>query len=184
LFDGARIDGMDSQAITRAGAAHVPEGRRVFADQTVDANLALGGWGLGRGRAGQRRRRERADLVYGLFRRLADRRRQRAGSLSGGEQQMLSLGRALMTDPKLLMIDELSLGLAPIFVDELVGKLGELHRDAGVDLLLVEQFVHRALQLADRVYVLEKGRISFFGSAEEVAASGVLESAYQLAMKP
>jgi branched-chain amino acid transport system ATP-binding protein len=82
------------------------------------------------------------------------------------------------------MIDELSLGLAPIFVDELVGKLGELHRDAGVDLLLVEQFVHRALQLADRVYVLEKGRISFFGSAEEVAASGVLESAYQLAMKP
>jgi branched-chain amino acid transport system ATP-binding protein len=151
----------------------VPEGRRVFPQLSVADNLQLGGWV-------RRRSAVRSDyeaLVYSTFPRLAERRAQAAGSLSGGEQQMLAIGRALMSGPTLLAIDELSLGLAPLFVDELLERLLELNRQ-GVSLLLVEQFVHRALAVSNRVYVLSRGRVAYQGTAEEAGRSDALETAY------
>jgi branched-chain amino acid transport system ATP-binding protein len=115
--------------------------------------------------------------VFDTFPRLADRRTQRAGSLSGGEQQMLAIGRALMSAPRLLLIDELSLGLSPIVVDALLERLGSLNQ-TGLSLVLIEQFVHRALAVADRVYLLAKGRVQFSGTPQEVADAGAVEIAY------
>ncbi|HYH51486.1 MAG TPA: ABC transporter ATP-binding protein [Acidimicrobiia bacterium] len=171
-FAGRRMEGASPARIVKAGLAHVPEGRRVFPGLTVDDNLELGGWHV----IGTAATAAQRDLVFGVFPRLAERRSQLAGSLSGGEQQMLAIGRALMSRPRLLMIDELSLGLAPVLVDELMERLPEL-RDRGLSLLLVEQFVHRALELADRVYVLQKGQIAYSGRASEVSAS-VVGAAY------
>ena len=166
-FAGRRMEGASPARMVKAGLAHVPEGRRIFPELSVDDNLDLGAWHVAGPDALPAR-----DLVFELFPRLAQRRTQRGGSLSGGEQQMLAIGRALMSRPRLLMIDELSLGLAPVLVDELMERLPHL-RDAGLTLLLVEQFVHRALALADRVYVLRKGQIAYEGPAAEASATAV-----------
>jgi branched-chain amino acid transport system ATP-binding protein len=167
----------DSPARTVAlGMSHVPEGRRVFPDLTVRENLLLGGWDVSRRPA---RVREREDFVFDLFPRLAERRDQKGGLLSGGEQQMLAIGRALMSKPRLLLIDELSLGLAPLVIDELVTRLVQLNHE-GLSLLLIEQFVHRALAIADRVYVLSKGRLVFEGTPADATRAGAVEEAYLL----
>jgi branched-chain amino acid transport system ATP-binding protein len=175
-FAGTRIDGLGPERSVALGMAHVPEGRRVFPGLSVTDNLMLGGWGLVR-RAAELR--EQRGLVFDLFPRLADRRGQQAGSLSGGEQQMLAIARALMARPRLLIIDELSLGLGPLVVDDLIERLVGLNRD-GLSLLLIEQFVHRALAIADRVYVLSKGRVAFEGTPAEAGRTGAVEEAYLL----
>jgi branched-chain amino acid transport system ATP-binding protein len=173
-FTGRRIEGASPHAVVALGMAHVPEGRRVFPGLSVLDNLRLGGWGLARRPSALAARQ---DVVFGLFPRLAERREQLAGSLSGGEQQMMAIGRALMTDPKLLLIDELSLGLSPIMVDELLAGLLALNGQ-GLSVLLIEQFVHRALSVANRVYLLNKGRVTFEGSPHEAVGSKAIEGAY------
>jgi branched-chain amino acid transport system ATP-binding protein len=173
-LDGRRLDGTGPAHAVSLGMAHVPEGRRVFPDLTVTDNLLVGGWA--QSRQGQQLK-ERQEFIFDLFPRLGERLGQRAGSLSGGEQQMLAIGRALMSRPRLLLIDELSLGLAPLVVDELVERLVALNRE-GMSLLLIEQFVHRALGIADRVYILRKGRVAFEGTPAEAARVGAVEEAY------
>lgn len=173
-FDGQRVEHRPPEHIVNRGFAHAPEGRRVFADSTVDENLTLGAWPSSADRATLA---EQRGLIYELFPRLLERRKQAAGSMSGGEQQMLAIGRALMSCPRLLAIDEMSLGLAPLLVDELVEAL-KLMNERGLAILLVEQFIHRALALADRVYVLEKGHVVYTGTAEEAAHSSAVEEAY------
>jgi branched-chain amino acid transport system ATP-binding protein len=172
-FAGERLDGVGPDGVVARGVAHVPEGRRVFPGLSVADNLMLGGWQ----RRGRSAEGVQLQLVYDTFTRLADRRTQLAGSLSGGEQQMLAIGRALMSAPKLLLIDELSLGLSPIVVDALLDRLAALNRD-GLSLVLIEQFVHRALAVADRCYLLAKGRVQFAGTPQEVADAGAVEIAY------
>ncbi|HTU00584.1 MAG TPA: ABC transporter ATP-binding protein, partial [Candidatus Sulfotelmatobacter sp.] len=153
-LDGARLDQLPAYEIAALGIAHVPEGRRVLPDMTVEENLELGAY-LPRPKA---RRQETLAWIYQIFPRLAERRRQRAGTLSGGEQQMLAVGRGLMLRPRILMLDEPSLGLAPIMVDATFEKIAEVRRE-GIALLLIEQNVQRALTLVDRGYVLEQGRV-------------------------
>jgi branched-chain amino acid transport system ATP-binding protein len=165
------LTGASIEAIARAGVAHVPEGRRLFPGLTVRDNLRLGGW---------RSRNEDLTAVLELFPRLGERLGQIAGSLSGGEQQMCAIGRALMGRPKFLLIDELSLGLAPVVVKRLVPTLAEV-ASSGVGVLLIEQFAHVALGLANTAYVLEAGRIRYHGSAAELRDNpGLLQSAYLL----
>ena len=177
-FAGRRVD---SPARTVAqGMAHVPEGRRVFPDLTVEENLMLGAWSVSGSASALR---ERQGPVLDLFPRLGERRHQKAGLLSGGEQQMLAIGRALMSHPRLLLIDELSLGLAPLVVDELLERLVKLNRD-GLSLVLIEQFVHRALEVADRVYVLSKGSLAFEGTPDDATRTGAVEEAYLLGGVP
>ena len=171
---GHRVD--DPARAVALGIAHVPEGRRVFPGLSVEDNLLVGGWAVS-GRAS--RLRARRDEVFELFPRLEERRNQKAGQLSGGEQQMLAVGRALMSEPSLLLIDELSLGLAPMVVDSLIERLVELNK-AGMSLLLIEQFVHRALGIADRVYMLSKGRVVFEGTPADATKAGAVEEAYLL----
>jgi branched-chain amino acid transport system ATP-binding protein len=172
-FAGERVDALGPDGVVARGMAHVPEGRRVFPGLSVVDNLMLGAW-HGRGREREAAQRQ---LVFDTFPRLAERRSQPAGSLSGGEQQMLAIGRALMSAPKLLLIDELSLGLSPIVVDNLLDRLRALNAD-GLSLVLIEQFVHRALAVADRVYLLAKGRVQFSGTPQDVADAGAVEIAY------
>jgi branched-chain amino acid transport system ATP-binding protein len=173
IFAGERIDGLGPDRVVARGVAHVPEGRRVFPGLSVTDNLMLGAWHRsGPGVEGTQRQ-----LVFDTFPLLADRRAQLAGSLSGGEQQMLAIGRALMSAPRLLLIDELSLGLSPVVVDGLLERLGSLNQ-AGLSLVLIEQFVHRALTVADRIYLLAKGRVQFAGTPQEVADAGAVEIAY------
>ena len=162
--------GLSPTRTVAAGLAHVPEGRRLFPGLTVVENLRLGGWGRGD---------HQLDLVFDIFPRLAERRTQAAGSLSGGEQQMVAIGRALMSEPRLLMVDDLSLGLSPVAVDELLNRLAALNRE-GLSILLIEQFVERALRLADRVYVLVKGRVAFEGSPADAERTRAIDSAYLL----
>ena len=153
-FDGTRIDGWSPDRMVRAGIVQVPEGRQIFADLTVRENLLLGGYArrdLGAAREGPPR-------VFEYFPRLRERLQQRAGTLSGGEQQMLAIGRALMARPRLLLLDEPSLGLAPMLVKEIFRVISEI-RAAGTTVLLVEQNAHMALDIADRAYVLETGRV-------------------------
>jgi len=156
-----------------AGLVQSPEGRRVFADMTVDENLRLGAY----------RRRDAAqirqdiDEVFTLFERLRERRGQLAGTLSGGEQQMLAIGRALLGRPKLLLLDEPSLGLAPLLVHEIFQNLQRI-RDRGVTILLVEQNAHQALEIADRAYVLETGHVVMEGPSAEIADSPRIKAAY------
>ncbi|MDQ1506559.1 MAG: branched-chain amino acid transport system ATP-binding protein [Actinomycetota bacterium] len=171
-FDGVPLGSRPADAIARAGIAHVPEGRGIFATLTVGENLQLGGRRL--------RSRYAAELeqVFDLFPRLSQRLGQRAGTLSGGEQQMLAIGRALLQQPRLLMIDELSLGLAPVVLDELFPVLPRIAA-SGTAVLLVEQFVGRALQVAGYAYLLEKGRVQAHGSPTELSQDQrALESAY------
>ena len=171
LVDGAEIGagGPSAWRFVRAGVAHAPEGRSVFASLTVEENLALS-FQRAFGRAGLAGALHRA---YGLFPRLGERRGQLAGTLSGGEQRMLSLGRVLVESPRLLIADELSLGLAPMVVDQVFETLGRI-RDAGTALLIVEQQVGHALELCDRAAVLEHGLIAWHGPASEAGA--VLET--------
>ena len=171
---GHRVD--DPARAVALGIAHVPEGRRVFPGLSVRDNLLVGGWAVS-GRMS--RLRARQEQVFELFPRLGERHNQLAGQLSGGEQQMLAIGRALMSEPRLLLIDELSLGLAPMVVDTLTERLVELNKN-GTSLLLIEKFVHRALGIADRVYMLSKGRVVFEGTPADATKAGAVEEAYLL----
>src|SRR5437763_4393123 len=173
VFDGRRITRRSPEAIARLGIAHVPEGRGIFGELTVDENLRLGAY-TRRGRGVQR------DLVgiLGYFPRLGERRDQAAGTLSGGEQQMLALGRALMARPRLLMLDEPSLGLAPRVVRELFEIVGTLNRDLGTTVLVVEQNAAVALKAADRACVLEVGRVVLAGEPAVLAEDDSVRRSY------
>ena len=173
VFDGARLDRLPSHAIVARGVVHVPEGRKIFPSLTVTENLELGSYLP----AARERRPESLRRVLSLFPRLAERRRQVAGTMSGGEQQMLAIGRALMARPRVLMLDEPSLGLAPIVVQEIFRIIGEINR-LGTTVLLVEQNTRQALALSRRGYVLENGRIVLEGTRESLLASPHIKQAY------
>ena len=172
-FGGRRIDGLEPHMIARAGIAQVMEGRRLFGHRAVEDNLLIGGDIL----HDKARQRENLEWIYGMFPRLRERRRQLARSFSGGEQQMLAIGRALMTSPRLLLLDEPSIGLAPIMVRDIFDKLPMI-RDRGVTILLVEQDVHRSLSMSGRGYVLEHGEIVMSGSGTELLGNERLREAY------
>jgi branched-chain amino acid transport system ATP-binding protein len=163
LFNGQDITGRRAFRLARMGVVHAPEGRSVFATLTVEENLAL----TFRQVFGRRGTRGALDKAYELFPRLGERRRQAAGTLSGGEQRMLSLARVLVREPNLLITDELSLGLAPVIIDEVYQTLATI-RSAGTSLLIIEQHVHQALSLADDVVVMQKGRVALAGTADEL----------------
>jgi branched-chain amino acid transport system ATP-binding protein len=172
-WNGGAINGIPVERTVRLGIGHCPEGRRVLTRQSVADNLSLGAW-LRRDEAGIRADLERC---YDLFPRLAERRNQLAGSLSGGEQQMLAIARSLMGRPQLLMLDEPSLGLAPKLVAEVIGALATLHRD-GLTMLLVEQNASAALAIADRAYVLVSGSLEQQGNAADLRADARIRAAY------
>jgi len=172
MFDGAHCRGVSTERLVRAGMTMVPEGRRIFATLTVDENLTLGGAIHGTDRREALRRE-----MFALFPILHERMQQWAGTLSGGQQQQLAIARSLMSDPKLLIMDEPSLGLAPQIVAEIFELIARLRRD-GRTILLVEQNVAKALEIADRGYVLVNGRIAFHGTAAELLASKEIEHAY------
>ncbi|HVL55451.1 MAG TPA: ABC transporter ATP-binding protein [Burkholderiaceae bacterium] len=171
-FDGRDLTNSHYRAIVQAGLIQVPEGRRIFPNLTVLENLELGSFTRAR-----ERRAANLQRVFAVFPRLAERLRQRAGTMSGGEQQMLAIGRGLMAEPRLLILDEPSLGLSPLLVEELFGLLARLHDD-GLAVLLVEQNVGQSLEIAQRAYVLENGVVRFDGRPDELLASGALRRAY------
>ena len=173
LFDGLALHKLPAHQVVQARISQSPEGRRVFGTLTVEENINLGAFTI-RDKAKIARTRE---WIYDLFPRLAERRAQLAGTLSGGEQQMLAIGRALMSDPKLLLLDEPSLGLAPLIVREIFRIIGELRR-RGVSILLVEQNARAALQVADYAYVLETGQIAMQGPAHTLADDPRVIEAY------
>ena len=173
LLDGTDLQKVPANTIIGLGMAHVPEGRHVFARMTVEENLRMGAYIL----RDQKRISENLERVYGHFPRLKERRRQLAGTLSGGEQQMLSTGRALMTDPKIVLMDEPSMGLSPLLVKEIFAIIQQLH-ESGITILLVEQNAKMALAVSDRAYVLETGTISMEGPAAELAADDRVRRAY------
>ena len=178
LLDGQPVQGLPPSRIARLGLAHSPEGRKVFGPLSVEDNLLLGAYRRLPRFFGFRARAGRdLDRVYGLFPRLRERKRQQAGTLSGGEQQMLAIGRALMTGPRLLLCDEPSLGLAPLVVQEIMRLLAVL-RAAGTTILLVEQNARLALRFADRAYVLEVGRVALSGASADLLADDQLKAAY------
>jgi len=172
-FEGERVDGLGSAQIVARGIAHVPEGRQLFPSMTVLENLELGCRSAG----SRARRRETLGRVFELFPRLWERRRQVAGTLSGGEQQMCAIGRGLMACPRLLMLDEPSLGLAPVMVKAIFEDLRRINA-AGTTILLVEQNVARSLELSHRGYILESGRIALEGHARELRESSRIQQAY------
>ncbi|MDQ3810615.1 MAG: ABC transporter ATP-binding protein, partial [Chloroflexota bacterium] len=172
-LDDQRIDREPPEAIVRRGIVHVPEGRRLFQRLTVAENLTLGAYT----RRAPAERAQALERVYDLFPRLAERRTQRAGTLSGGEQQMCAIARGLMAGPRLLMLDEPSLGLAPRLVDEIFQSLARL-RNSGLSILLVEQNVVEVLELADRGYVLQTGRVVLEGGGADLLASDLVRQAY------
>ena len=161
------------ERIIELGLAHVPEGRHVFARMTVEENLMMGAFIV----RDKSRIKRQLDMVYAHFPRLAERARQFAGTLSGGEQQMLAMGRALMTEPKMLLLDEPSMGLSPLLVKEIFSMIKSLHAD-GITILLVEQNAKMALAISDRAYVLETGLISMSGSARELLHDDKVRRAY------
>ncbi len=172
-FEGQRLDGLSPAQIVARGIAHVPEGRQLFPSMTVLENLELGAR-TAAARSGASASLER---VFDLFPRLRERRAQLAGTLSGGEQQMCAIGRGLMARPRLLMLDEPSLGLAPVMVKAIFEDLGRINRQ-GITILLVEQNVLRSLHLAHRGYVLENGRVMLSGPRQDLLASGHIKQAY------
>ena len=172
VFNGRDLTGQNPSAHVKEGMVLVPEGRQIFVSMTVHENLLMGAY----------LRRDshvtaEIDAIYDRFPNLAARRNAQASSLSGGEQQMLAIGRALVARPKLIMLDEPSLGLSPLFVDRLFDLFGELNRD-GISILLVEQNTSMALEIAQRGYVLELGAVALKGSAEDLSADGALTAAY------
>ena len=173
VFDGHRIDGLPGHRVARLGVIQSPEGRQVFSNLTIAENLALGAWLLNDAREEARRR----EGVLERFPRLAERLDQSAGSLSGGEQQMLAIGRALMSNPRLLLLDEPSLGLAPLFIEEIFRIIEDLKRE-GRTILIVEQNASAALDVADYAYVLQSGVIEIEGPAAQVAADPRVVAAY------
>lgn len=174
VFDGERIDTMQPHDIIARGVVQVPEGRLLFPDMTVGEHIELGGV---RARSGGRTYAERVDWVHGMFPILLERRDQKAGTLSGGQQQMLAIARGLMANPRCLMLDEPSLGLAPIMVDLLADTIRSLH-EAGITILLVEQRVDLALRLAHRGYVLETGRVVLEERADILLEDPRVKAAY------
>jgi branched-chain amino acid transport system ATP-binding protein len=173
-FDGRSLAGQATESIVRRGIAHVPQGRGTFSRQTVEENLKIGAMARRDGAAIA----SDIERIYGYFPRLRERRRQQAGTLSGGEQQMLAVGRALMLRPRLMLLDEPSFGLAPIIVAELFDILGTLNRSDRVSMLLVEQNAVIALELADHAYLIETGRLVMAGSAAEVRADENIRKSY------
>ena len=171
-FDGRRIDRLSLPKIVALGLIHVPEGRKIFPDMNVRENLELGSY-----RRGKPRRARNLEKVFAIFPRLREREHQAAGTLSGGEQQMLAIGRGLMSEPRLLILDEPSLGLSPLLVEEMFALVERLHSD-GLAILLVEQNVMQSLGVAARAYVLENGRFALAGRASELAENPDLEKAY------
>lgn len=174
LLDGKDLRGMGPDAIARAGVAHGMQGRGTFADLTVEENLRVGAY----------RRRDKTEIasdldqMYGLFPRLRERSQQKAGSLSGGEQQMLAVGRALMLRPRVLLLDEPSLGLAPVVIDGLYATLRRVNEELNTTMLIVEQNANLALEIADHAYVLESGSMSLAGAAGEIASHEGIRAAY------
>jgi len=173
LFEGQSISGKVAQAIVKQGLSHVPEGRRVFSNMSVEENLELGAY-LRKDKQGIK---EDFEKVYNLFPRLLERRKQLSGTLSGGEQQMLAMGRALMARPKLLLLDEPSMGLAPLLVKTIFSIIEEINK-SGTTILLVEQNANMALSIADRAYVIETGKIVLSGSSDELNQSDQIRMAY------
>ena len=173
VYDGNEINKIPGHKLVGMGMSQVPEGRRVFQELTVYENLLLGAYT----QKDKKKIKEDIDEICTRFPRLGERKSQIAGTLSGGEQQMLAMGRALMSKPKLLMLDEPSMGLAPILVQQIFDIIKELH-DAGTTILLVEQNAEMALKIADRAYVLESGRITLSGTGAELAQSDSVKKAY------
>jgi len=171
-FEGREISRESPAGIVGAGLIQVPEGRRVFPNLTVHENLQLGSYRRGRGR-----RPQNLERVFGIFPKLRERLGQKAGTLSGGEQQMLAIGRALMGEPRLLILDEPSLGLSPLLVEELFALVGRLNGE-GLSILLVEQNVGQSLEIAHRAYVMENGAIAFQGTPSALLANAELTRAY------
>jgi len=172
-FEGRDIGRLDCHEIVGLGITQVPEGRRVFPDATVQDNLIIGSYC----RAARKNKKLNLEKVYQLFPKLKERRRQIAKTLSGGEQQMLAIGRGLMAEPRLMLIDEMSLGLAPIVIDELFKSLNKV-KESGVTILFVEQNVKRTLYEADRAYILETGRIALSGTSAELRENREVKKAY------
>jgi branched-chain amino acid transport system ATP-binding protein len=171
-FDGAEVGQERPPAIVARGLIHVPEGRRIFPNLSVSENLDLGSYRRARERRAQNRER-----VFAMFPRLSERRGQRAGTLSGGEQQMLAIGRGLMAEPKLIILDEPSLGLSPLLVEELFSLIKLINGD-GVSILLVEQNVVQSLEVANRAYILAEGKFVMSGLATDIATDPALKRAY------
>ena len=172
-LDGTDLQSVPANSIIRMGLAHVPEGRHVFAQMTVEENLKMGAYTISDARLAA----ENMERVYGHFPRLKERRRQLAGTLSGGEQQMLATGRALMTNPRIVLMDEPSMGLSPLLVKEIFAIIEELHK-SGITILLVEQNAKMTLAVSDRAYVLETGTISMEGAASKLAEDDRVRKAY------
>ena len=173
LFRGREIQKLHTEEIVRMGIIYVPEEKMLFSPLAVEENLILGAYTL----KDKQKIQENLEFVYGLFPKLKERRAQAASTLSGGEQQMVAIGRGLMSNPQLLMLDEPSLGLAPILVDEVLDTVRRLKKE-GITILMVEQNVREALDLADRGYVLQTGRITQEGSGQELLQSDVFRSAF------
>jgi branched-chain amino acid transport system ATP-binding protein len=172
-FQGTRLDRLPASRIIEYGLAHVPEGRRLFSEMTVEENLIVGALGS----RSKGKRKQTMQRIYDLFPRLWERRAQLAGTLSGGEQQMLAIGRGMMSLPVLLMLDEPSLGLAPILVSEIF-RIVKMVREEGVTVFLVEQNVKHTLAMCDRAYVLENGRIALSGTGQEFLGNDHIREAY------
>lgn len=174
LYEGKNIAGLSPHEIVRHGLAHVPEGRMIFANLTVLENLQMGAFLV----RDQKIVRRELDFIFSIFPRLKEREQQVAGTLSGGEQQMLAIGRALMSQPKFLMLDEPSLGLAPLLVKTIFEKIVEINRERGLTILLVEQNANRALEISHFGYVLETGRINVQGDSTSLRQNPQVRSAY------
>lgn len=173
LLDGKNLQKVPPNTIINLGLAHVPEGRHVFSRMTVEENLRMGAYIV----KNQKKVLENLDMVYAHFPRLKERSRQLAGTLSGGEQQMLATGRALMTNPNIILMDEPSMGLSPLLVKEIFSIIEELHK-SGITILLVEQNAKMALSVSDRAYVLETGTIAMSGDAKKLAEDDRVRKAY------
>jgi branched-chain amino acid transport system ATP-binding protein len=174
MYDGADISQLRPHQIVERGVVHVPEGRRVFSRMSVQENLSMGAYT----RKNANMVKDDLDFVYRLFPRLQERRDQKAGTLSGGEQQMLAMSRALMSSPKVLLMDEPSMGLAPVLVEVIFDSIEQLNKSRGITVLLVEQNAQMALQIASRAYVLETGRITMSGDAKALLNDEKVISAY------